>query len=292
MFPAREGQGIGGSMRKTVVVAVLAASVAAFGPAAAVRSIEVVAAGDIATSGPGDRQTSDRVIALDPAFVLTLGDHAYPNGTSAQFDAYYAPTWGRFRSITRPTAGNHDWRTAGASGYESYFGVQAGVVRSFVIGEWRVIALDSNVDIAGQRAALNAALSADGRRCELLYFHHPRWSSGEHGDDPRVGPWWTTAYAHGVDVILNGHDHDYERFAMKSPTGASDPDGIREFVVGTGGVPTRPFDAARPGSQRRITGNANWGVLALDLLPGSYSWRFVDADSGSVRDSGSTACHA
>ncbi len=279
-------------MKKAVLVAILVSSLAAAGPAPAGRAVDVVAAGDIATSGPGDRQTSDRVIGLDPSVVLTLGDHAYPNGTSAQFDTYYAPTWGRFRSITRPTPGNHDWMTAGAAGYESYFGIQAGVMRSFVIGQWRVIALDSNVDIPGQRTALNAALRGDGHRCELLYFHHPRWSSGEHGDDPRVGPWWTTAYEHGVDVILNGHDHDYERFTPKSPTGASAPDGIREFVVGTGGVATRPFGAVRPGSQRRITGNANWGVLALDLLAGSYSWRFVDADSGAVRDSGSTACHA
>jgi alkaline phosphatase len=101
-----------------------------------------------------------------------------------------------------------------------------------------------------------------------------------------------TAYAQGVDVILNGHDHDYERFNKKTPSGAYADDGIREFVVGTGGVATRPFDSTVAGSQKRITGNSHWGVLRLDLWTKSYSWRFVDADSAAVLDSGSTSCHS
>jgi hypothetical protein len=254
-------------------------------------AIEVVAAGDIATSGSGDTQTSNQVLALDPAVVLTLGDNAYPSGTLAQYNSHYDPTWGRFKSITRPSAGNHDWMTAGAAGYEAYFGVQAGKIRSFVVGDWRVISMDSNVRLAAQNRALASALNSDGHRCELLYFHAPRWSSGAHGNEPSVGPWWTTAYAHGVDLILNGHDHDYERFTTMDPSGAFAEDGIREFVVGTGGVATRPFGSIQPGSHKRITGNANWGVLALDLTAASYSWRFVDADSGNVLDSGSTSCH-
>jgi acid phosphatase type 7 len=255
-------------------------------------AVEVVAAGDISTSGSGDTQTSNRVLAIDPARVLTLGDHVYPSGTLSQFNTYYGPTWGRFKAITRPTPGNHDWLTAGAAGYESYFGVQAGGTRSFVVGDWRVIAMDSNVNISAQDSALATALRNDGHRCELLYFHHPRWSSGEHGNNSRVGPWWTTAYAQGVDVILNGHDHDYERFGKKTPSGAYADDGIRQFVVGTGGVATRPFGSTVSGSERRITGNSHWGVLRLDLWTASYSWRFIDADSGDVLDSGSTSCHS
>lgn len=154
-------------------------------------AVEVVAAGDIATSGTGDTQTSNRVLAIDPALVLTLGDHAYPSGTLSQFNAYYDPTWGRFKAIT-PSPGNHDWLTSGAAGYESYFGVQAGQIRSFVVGDWRVISMDSYANRSSQNAALATALRNDGRRCELLYFHHPRWSSSHYGNDSRVGPWWTT----------------------------------------------------------------------------------------------------
>ena len=252
---------------------------------------EVVAAGDIATSGPGDTQTSDRVRAIDPDLVLILGDNAYPSGTRSQFIRYYDPTWGRFKGITEPSPGNHEWLTAGAAGYESYFGVQAGRIRSFTVGRWRVVSMDSTRSIAGQRKALASVLRRDRHRCELLYFHHPRWSSGAvHGNDRHVAPWWWTAYANGVDLILNGHAHSYERFAKKAPTGAWDRRGIREFVVGTGGATTRSFGSIKAGSQKRITGDENWGVLVLRLTT-SYRWRYVDADSGVVLDSGLTSCH-
>jgi acid phosphatase type 7 len=254
-------------------------------------AVDVVVAGDIASNGPGDTQTSDRVIALDPDVVLTVGDHAYPDGTASQFEEYYEPTWGRFRNITRPSPGNHDWRTSGAAGYEAYFGLRAGRIRSFVLGSWRVISLDSNVRIGRQGARLATALAKDDRRCELLYFHHPRWSSGQHGNQRVVAPWWRTAYVNGVDVIINGHDHDYERFAKKRPKGKVAADGIREFVVGTGGARTKPFADIRSGSQKRITGDDNWGVLRLGLRRGAYRWRFVDADSGGTLDAGSSRCH-
>ncbi|HET6714375.1 MAG TPA: metallophosphoesterase [Actinomycetota bacterium] len=255
-------------------------------------AVHVVVAGDIGSSGSGDTQTADRVIALDPDFVLTVGDHAYPDGTGSQFNRYYEPTWGRFRSITRPSPGNHDWMTRGAAGYESYFHVQAGRVRSFVLGSWLVVSLDSNVRIARQRTRLATVLSSDDRRCELLFFHHPRWSSGQNGNQQGVAAWWRTAYANGVDVILNGHDHDYERFARKRPSGRVAADGIREFVVGMGGVETRSFSSRKSGSQKRITGNDNWGVLDLALRPGAYRWRFIDADSGDRLDAGLSRCHA
>ena len=277
-------------MWKIVTVATTAAFVMAL--AHPVRAVDVVAAGDIASSGPGDTETSDRVIALDPDAVLTLGDHAYQNGSPSEFAAYYDPTWGRFRTITRPSPGNHDWRTSGAAGYESYFGLQAGRIHSFVLGRWRVVSLDPNVEIARQTARLAAVLEADDRRCELLFFHLPRWSSGEHGNQTAVAPWWRVAYANGVDVILNGHDHDYERFARKRPSGKVASDGIREFVVGMGGIGTRPFGSAKSGSQKRITGNANWGVLHLELNARSYAWDFVDADSGNTLDTGSSNCRA
>jgi hypothetical protein len=252
---------------------------------------EVVAAGDIATSGPGDTQTADRVRALGPDLVLTLGDNAYPSGSLHQFIRYYDPTWGRFKGITQPSPGNHEWLTEGAGGYEGYFGVRAGRVRSFTVGRWRVVSMDSTRNIAPQRMALASVLRRDRHRCELLYFHHPRWSSGTRGNEQHVAPWWRTAYSNGVDVILNGHAHNYERFAKKAPTGAWDPRGIREFVVGTGGAPTSSFGSIEPGSQKRITGNEHWGVLVLRLTTSSYRWRYVDADSGAALDSGTTNCH-
>ena len=230
-------------------------------------AVEVVAAGDISTKGTGDTQTSNRVLAIDPALVLTLGDHVYPSGTLSRFNTYYHPTWGGSGRSLAPLRAT----TIGsglALRLRILFRHAGRLDRSFVVGEWRVIAMDSNASISAQNSAPATALGNDGHRCELLYFHHPRWSSGEHGNDSRVGPWWTTAYAHGVDVILNGHDHDYERFNKKTPSGAYADDGIREFVVGTGGVATRPFGSTVSGSERRITGNSNWGVLRLDLWTG------------------------
>ncbi len=258
--------------------------VVAIAPAAS--AIEVVAAGDIATKGGGDTKTSNLVLAIDPDHVLTLGDNAYNSGTPSEFSSLYHPTWGRFLGRTHPSPGNHDWRTAGAAGYEGYFGVQAARLRSFVAGNWLLVSLDSEMSLNAQRSALDAVLSADNHKCELLFWHHPRYSSGEHGNNKQVQPWWDVAATHGVDVILNGHDHDYERFGLRR--------GIREFVVGTGGVATRPFGTIKGKSQNRLTGNANWGVLDLELTTSSYTWQFRAATggTGTVRDSGSKRCHA
>jgi len=245
----------------------------------------VVAAGDIATSGPGDTKTSNLVLALNPDAVLTLGDNAYQSGTASQFATLYDPTWGRFLAKTYPSPGNHDWYTAGASGYEGYFGVQAAQIHSTVVGGWLLVSMDSSRELPAQRSALAALLANDTHQCELLYWHHPRYSSGDHGNDTRMETWWQVAAAGGVDVILNGHDHNYERFKKNR--------GIREFVVGTGGVNTRPFGAVQPGSQRRLTGSANWGVLDLELTPGAFTWQFRAATGGigTVRDAGQGACH-
>ena len=228
----------------------------------------------------------DLVLALDPAMVLTFGDHAYNDGSPSQFANYYDPTWGRFKSITEPSPGNHDWYTAGAAGYEGYFGVQAAAIRSFVVGDWLLVSMDSEKNRASQTTALRSLLSNDGHRCELLYFHHPRYSSGEHGNQPQVEPWWDVADAANVDLILNGHDHSYERFGLIR--------GIREVVVGTGGVNTRGFGAVQSGSQKRLTGNTNWGVLDLELTASGYTGQFRAATggTGTVRDSFSGACRS
>jgi acid phosphatase type 7 len=252
--------------------------------ATAASAVEVVAAGDIATRRRGDARTSDLILALDPHRVLTLGDNAYDRGTFSQFDRLYDPTWGRFKNRTWPAPGNHDWETAGAAGYERYFDVRAGRLHRHVAGAWLVISLDSEVRLVRQRNRLRRVLRSDTHRCELLYWHTPRYSSGEHGNSAKVERWWKVAAAHHVELVLNGHDHDYERFAPKR--------GIRQIVVGTGGAPTKAFDRVKAGSVKRLTGDSNWGVLALTLKRGSYSGRFRRATGGrgTVADSFSGTC--
>jgi len=256
-------------------------------------AVRIVGAGDIATNGSGDLKTSNLVLALAPDRVLTFGDNAYNDGTASQFANLYHPTWGRFKDITLPAPGNHDHHTAGASGYEGYFGKQSGQLNSYVVGDWLLVQLDSEVNIAVQNVDLNNTLSADNHLCELLYWHHPRFSSGDHGNDTGVSSWWTTAYNHGVDLILNGHDHNYERFAKLNSQGQTAGNGIREIVVGTGGVNTRSFGAVKPGSQKRLTGNANWGVVDLNLKALRYDGVFRRATGGvgTIADTFGAKCH-
>ncbi len=259
-----------------------------------VAAVEVVGAGDIATGGNGDTLTSNLILALAPAKVLTFGDNAYQDGTASQFNQFYDPTWGRFKNITEPAPGNHDHHTSGASGYENYFGVQSGVARSFVVGDWLLVSMDSDTNISGQSSQLNNILSADNHLCELLYWHHPRWSSGEHGSSAATASWWNVAYNHGVDLILNGHDHNYERFGRVNTQNQSDPLGIREIVVGTGGTNTRAFKAPIANSQKRLTGNANWGVIDLELTATRYDAQFRRATGGigTVADTFGGNCHS
>lgn len=279
----------------TLVIGALIGLLLAFAFAGTANTVEVVGAGDIATGGSGDTKTSDLVLALAPNRVLTFGDNAYPDGTAGQFRSYYHPTWGRFKAITEPSPGNHDWHTGGAAGYEGYFGVQAGVARSFVVGDWLLVSMDSEVNISGQANQLAMILANDDHLCEAVYYHHARWSSGQHGSDSSTSSWWNVMYQHGVDLNLVGHDHDYERFRRMNPQGAVDPMGIREVVVGTGGTNTRPFARAPLATtQRRLTGNANWGVLDLELGATRYDAQFRRATggTGTVADTFGGNCHA
>lgn len=244
----------------------------------------LVGAGDIAScANAGDTKTA-RLVQGIPGTVFTAGDNAYPSGTLAQFNACYEPTWGAFKSRTRPSPGNHDYRTAGASGYFSYFGSRAGTAGkgwyAYDLGAWRIYVLNSNCSAAGgcsaaspQTTWLKADLAANPRRCVLAYWHHPLFSSGEHGNNPGVRPFWDALYAAHADVVINGHDHDYERFGRQTPAGAASKTGIRQFVVGTGGAERRPFGSIKPHSLER---NAKtFGVLKLTLHAASYDWRFV-----------------
>jgi acid phosphatase type 7 len=229
--------------------------------------------------------------------VPLLGDNQYRDGALWTYRASYGPTWGRFLRRTYPTPGNHEYRTRGAAGYYRYFGHRAAApVRpwySFRLGTWHLVALNSNcgqVDCAAEAAWLRADLAAYPARCTLAFWHHPRFTSGHEGETLAVGPFSDALYSARADLVLNGHDHDYERFAPQDPLGRPDPvDGIREFVVGTGGAPWLPFRAAAPNSQLRAT--ATFGVLRLGLQPDGWSWRFVHAGGASVSDQGYAACH-
>jgi hypothetical protein len=281
-------------------------------PAGAVEGGEVVvaAAGDIACHpdeiAAGDRPcrqgaTADLLAGLRLDAVLPLGDLQYQDGDLASFQAVYHQSWGRFKAITRPAVGNHEYGTRGAAGYFSYFGAVAGDPAngwySYNLGNWHLIALNSQCRHIGgcgpgspQERWLRADLAAHPADCTLAYWHEPRFSSGHHGDQPGVAALWQALHDAGAEVVLNGHDHDYERFAPQDPGGTlDDARGIRQFVVGTGGANHRVFKTVKPNSEVR---NADtFGVLVLTLGTGHYTWRFVPEPGRQFTDQGTGECH-
>ncbi len=257
----------------------------------------MVGAGDIAACGETAHEATARALDTIPGIVFTTGDNAYPDGTAQQFADCYDPTWGRHKARTRPTPGNHDYHTSGGSAYFAYFGLNAGNpgagYYSYEVGGWHVIALNSNVDIgpdSPQLQWLREDLTAHPALCTVAYWHHPRFSSGQHGNSDALQPIWEALYEAGVDIVLNGHDHNYERFGPQTPTGLTDPvRGIREFVVGTGGKALRPFAELQANSEARASDT--YGVLMLTLHPTGYDWEFVPAAGGQFVDGGTADCH-
>ena len=260
-----------------------------------------VGAGDIAIPSGHDDATA-RLIDTIPGDVFTLGDDAYPNGSAENFKVFDR-TWGRFAGFIHPAPGNHEYMTSGASGYFGYFGQAAGPpglgYYSFDLGAWHLISLNSNyefgvgVDAGSPQAAwLQGDLTAHrNTKCTLAYWHHPLFSSGQNGSYPGMKPIFDILYNAGAEIVLNGHDHLYERYGPQSGDGRPDPArGIREFIVGTGGVNADyRFITTKPNSEKGLTGLN--GVLKLTLFPDSYQWEFVTAPSGSVADSGNGSCH-
>jgi hypothetical protein len=276
----------------------------------------VAAAGDIAcdpadsafAGGAGDayrcqmRETSDLLATLPTlAAVLTLGDSQYEDNSYAAFMQSFDPTWGRFRALIHPATGNHEYLSHGAGGYFQYFGAAAGDPArgyySFDVGSWHLIALNSNCSqVAGceagspQETWLRADLAAHPAACTLAYWHHPRFSSGRHGGTPATQPLWQALQEAGADLVLSGHDHDYERFAPQSADGVPDAArGIREFVVGTGGKNHGGFYAIAPNSE--VRDDHTYGVFALTLHPTGYDWRFVPTPGSVFVDVGGGVCH-
>lgn len=281
--------------------------------AAAVTALTVYAVGDIARcaypdprySGAADTAATVAAgLAADPqAVVLTLGDHTYPRGTAQEFRDCYAPTWGRFKDRTWPAPGNHEYYTPKAAPYFAYFGERAGRgYYSLELGGWHVISLDSNLDPvnnaaehAAQLAWLRADLAAHPARCTLAFWHHPLYSSGGHGSIPKMRAAWDLLQQAGAELVLSGHDHDYERFAPQDAHGRKDPArGMRQFVVGTGGAYPTPFLLTVKNSELRDA--ARTGVLKLRLRADGYDWEFVESArvttlGAAAPDRGSEVCH-
>src|SRR5918992_3928460 len=283
-----------------VVLAVNAASPAA-PPAQPTAAVTLYAAGDIAgCAWTTDEQTGDLLEARTGP-IAALGDTVYNDGTPAEYVGCYEPAWGLVKARTRPAVGNHEYRTPGATGYYGYFGAAAGDPSqgyySYDVGTWHVVVLNSNCTFVSCAAGsaqdewLRAELAASEAQCTLAYWHHPRFSSGHHGNDPSVAPFWDALYEYGADLVLNGHDHNYERFAPQRPDAVADPAfGIRQIIVGTGGAHLRTAGPT-PAANSELFATGTHGVLELALGEGTYTWSFVPVPGGTLADGGSGTCH-
>ena len=262
----------------------------------------IFAVGDLAEcdkDAPHEAPTARvaQLVKNSMAPILMLGDLAYPRGSESDFSNCFAPVWGELKERILPVPGNHEYETAGAKPYFDYFSDRASSngLGYFVaqIDRWRVIGLNSNIDVSGdsvQERWLKRVLAARPGKCTVAFWHHPRFSSGHHGDTPAMGAIWRDLHDAAVDIVIVGHDHDYERFAPQGPMGEHDPDrGIREFVVGSGGATLRPFEQIKPNSE--VTDRDHFGVLKLTLGDAGYTWEFVAVDSDTFRDHGESLCH-
>ena len=254
----------------------------------------IAAAGDICSSATNCAPTAGLLGQIKPDRVLTLGDNAYPDGSASDYASYYDPNWGTYKAKTSPAPGNHDYHTAGGAGYFGYFGSQAPApYYSFDLGSWHLISLNGEISVSSgsaQEQWLKADLAAHQGQCVLAYWHEPRFSSGStHGSRASLDAFWRDLYAAGADLVLNGHEHNYERFAPQNPNAQADPNGIREFVVGTGGtLGNYPFGTPLVTSEVR-QGNVK-GVLKVTLHTASYEWQFVPAAGYTFTDSGVGSC--
>jgi acid phosphatase type 7 len=262
----------------------------------------LVGAGDIADCADlSGAEATAKLLDAIPGTVFTAGDNAYEGGTAEQFAKCYNPTWGRHKARTRPSVGNHEFHSGGATPYFDYFGANAGDPKkgyySYDLGAWHIIVLNSEcAEVGGCQAGsaeekwLQSDLSSLTAACTLAYWHKPLFSSGaKHGDDPEMKAFWQDLYKAHITIVINGHDHDYERFAPQDPEGKPDPaKGIREFVVGTGGKNHRPF--AKPETTSEVRNADTYGVLKLTLLPHGYGWEFIPEAGKTFRDSGTGSC--
>ena len=251
-----------------------------------------VGAGDIASCSNNNDEATAKLLDGISGTVFVLGDNAYTSGTTTEYTNCYDPTWGRHKSRTKPVPGNHDYNTSGASGYFNYFN-NVSSYYAYNLGGWRIYALNSEIPVSSTSAQvqwLQSDLAANPTKCVLAYWHKPRWSSGTtHGSNSAMQTLWQTLYNAGADIVLSGHEHNYERFAEMNASGAAASQGLREFVVGTGGVGHYGFGTALSTSQ--VRNSTTYGVLKLTLKSTGYDWQFVPVAGSSFTDSGSGTCH-
>lgn len=263
----------------------------------------LVGAGDIADCASTDDEATAALLETLEGTVFTLGDNVYEDGTTDEFERCYTTSWGRpsIRDRTKPVPGNHDYGTSGAQGYFGWFGAAAGDPArgyyAYDVGGWRIYALNSNCGAVGgcdagseQEQWLRADLAANPRACTIGMWHHPRFSSGEHGSSDATQALYQALYDANAELVLVGHDHEYERFAPQTASGAlDDARGLVQIVVGTGGRSLRGFGTIRDNSL--VRNSETWGVLRLSLSAGSYAFDFVPASGSPFTDSGSASCH-
>jgi len=264
---------------------------------ASVATAVLVGAGQVARCDYANDEATALLLDNIPGTVFTTGDNVRASGSYSDFTSCYGPSWGRHKARTRPSVGDLDYQTAGASGYFDYFSGAAGDrdkgYYSYELGAWHIVVLNTNIDMtvgSPQELWLRANLAATGARCTLAYWHHPRFSSYGTSVRSSVKPLWDALYAARAEVVLNGHYRLYERFAAQSPDQVADPqNGIRQFTVGTGGHGIDAVGTPIANSEVRISGT--YGVLRLTLSDGSYSWQFVPVAGQTATDSGSGTCH-
>ena len=308
------------SARVVCVGASTAGLVASVPKATAAVDPVVAAAGDIACAPPGTRTaakchqaaTADLLAGADA--VLPIGDEQYNCGQLSAFNQVYDASWGQYKSVSNPVVGDNEYAgndcsTPGASGYFTYFGDRASPREpgctancqgyySYNVGSWHVVALNSECTQPGvggcsatspQVQWLKNDLANDNSTCEVAYFHRPYFSD-KGGTVAKVKQLFTALYNGGVDVLLVGHQHIYERFRLQSPSGAAAANGVRQFIVGTGGKSTTALALPAPtGAESRSTGT--FGVLKLTLHASSYDFQFAPEAGKSFTDTGTQDCH-
>lgn len=251
------------------------------------------------------RLTDDLLAGADA--VAPLGDLQYPEGSLEFFQQAYDPTWGQYSAQTYPVPGNHEYNLPGAQGYYAYWssegrptGVTGEGYYGYDLGAWHVIALNSSqsckqhgpvcAEGSPQNDWLEQDLAATTEACILAYWHHPRFNSGTgHGETIATGALWDDLYAAGADIVLNGHEHNYQRYAKQDPSGRANASGIRQFIVGSGGRSLTMLGAADPTLE--FGNDSDFGVLRLTLADTSYSWTFVGIGGDVIDSGGPVACN-